>query len=148
MLREQLDADLKTALRQHDALRLSLIRQVKASVLAQETRGRRVTLDDPDILAVIAKEIKEREEVLPDFERGGRADLVEKARAEIAVLEEYLPPKLSDADLQDLVEAAVREVGAEGPRDMGRVMAVLTPKTRGRADGRTVSELVRARLSP
>lgn len=148
MLREQLDADLKRALRQHDALRLSLIRQVKASVLAQETRGRRVTLDDPDILAVIAKEIKEREEVLPDFERGGRADLVEKARAEIAVLEEYLPPKLSDADLQDLVEAAVREVGAEGPRDMGRVMAVLTPKTRGRADGRTVSELVRARLSP
>jgi uncharacterized protein YqeY len=148
MLREQLDADLKAALRQHDALRLSLIRQVKASVLAQETRGRRVTLDDPDILAVIAKEIKEREEVLPDFERGGRADLVEKARAEIAVLEEYLPPKLSDADLQDLVEAAVREVGAEGPRDMGRVMAVLTPKTRGRADGRTVSELVRARLSP
>lgn len=148
MLREQLDEDLKTALRQHDAVRVSLIRQVKANVLTEETRGRRTTLEDPDILAVIAKEIKERQEVIPDFERGGRADLVEKARAEMAVLEEYLPPKLTDEDLKAMVEEAVREVGAEGPRDMGRVMAVLAPKTRGRADGRTVSEMVRARLSP
>ncbi|MCL5967295.1 MAG: GatB/YqeY domain-containing protein, partial [Firmicutes bacterium] len=72
MLREQLDAELKAALRQHDALRVSLIRQVKASIQVQETRGRRTTLDEADILAVIAKELKEREEVIPDFERGGR----------------------------------------------------------------------------
>ena len=148
MLREQLDAELKTALRQHDTLRVSIIRQVKASVQVQETRGRRTTLDDADILAVIAKELKEREEVIPDFERGGRADLVDKARAEMAILEEYLPPQLSDAELLALVEDTVAALDAAGPRDMGRVMGALTPKTRGRADGRRVSEMVRARLLP
>ncbi len=148
MLREQLDAELKTALRQHDTLRVSIIRQVKASVQVQETRGRRTTLDDADILAVIAKELKEREEVIPDFERGGRADLVDKARAEMAILEEYLPPQLSDAELLALVEETVAALDAAGPRDMGRVMGALTPKTRGRADGRRVSEMVRARLLP
>jgi hypothetical protein len=148
VLREQLDAELKTALRQHDTLRVSIIRQVKASVQVQETRGRRTTLDDADILAVIAKELKEREEVIPDFERGGRADLVDKARAEMAILEEYLPPQLSDAELLALVEETVAALDAAGPRDMGRVMGALTPKTRGRADGRRVSEMVRARLLP
>lgn len=147
MLREQLDAELKAALRQHDALRVSLIRQVKASIQVQETRGRRTTLDDADILAVIAKELKEREEVIPDFERGGRPDLVDKARAEMAILAEYLPPQLSDAELSALVEETVAALNAVGPRDLGRVMGALAPKTRGRADGRRVSEMVRARLT-
>jgi len=148
VLREQLDEDLKAALRRHDAARVSLIRQVKAAILTAETRGRRTTLTDAEIQAVIAKEIKEREEVVPDFERGGRADLVEKARAEIALLETYLPPKLTEEELLELVEDAVRQTGAAGPRDLGRVMALLAPKTRGRADGRIVSEMVRARLLP
>ncbi len=148
LLRERLDADLKTALRQHDAARLSIIRQVKSGVLAQETRATRTTLDDDGIMAVIAKEIKERREALADFQRAGRQDLVEKAHAEIAMLEEYLPPPLSAEDLEALVTRAIAESGAGGPRDMGRVMAWLMPHVRGRADGRLVSERVKARLQP
>jgi uncharacterized protein YqeY len=146
MLRERLDEDMKAALRQRDTVRLSVIRQIKAAVLAQETRSTRTTLDDDGILGVIAKELKERQDVLAEFERAGRRDLVDKAQAEMRVLEEYLPPALSAAELDHLVDEAVRETGATGPKDMGKVMAWMMPRVRGRADGRVVSERVQARL--
>lgn len=147
MLRERLEADLKTALREHDQTRLSVIRLIKAAVLTQETKGPRRVLDDAGILEVIAREIKERLEALPEFERGGRADLVAKVQRELAVLREYMPPPLSETELDALVDDAVHRTGAKGPKDMGRVMAELMPAVRGRADGRVVSEKVRARLS-
>lgn len=147
MLREQLDSDLKLALRERHAVRLSVIRQVKAAVLAQETRHARITLDDQAISAVIVKEIKERRDSLAEFERAHREDLAAKARAEIEELSRYLPEALSPADLAALVERAIEETGAQGVRDLGAVMAKVLPETRGRADGRTVSELVRERLA-
>lgn len=147
MLRERLEADLKQALREHDQTRLSVIRLVKAAILTQETKGPRRSLDDAGILEVIAREIKERLEALPEFERGGRTDLVEKARRELAVLREYMPPPLSETELDALVDEVVARTGAQGPKDMGRVMAELMPVVRGRADGRVVSEKVRARLT-
>lgn len=147
MLREQLDADLKQALRERHAVRLSVIRQVKAAVLAQETRHARTTMDDQGIQAVIVKEIKERREALAECERAHREDLANKARAEITELLRYLPEALSPAELQALVDRAIEETGAAGARDLGAVMAKVLPETRGRADGRTVSDLVRDRLS-
>ncbi len=147
MLREQLDADLKLALRERHAVRLSVIRQVKAAVLAQETRHARMTLDDQAIQAVIVKEIKERRDSLAEFERVRREDLAAKAREEIEELSHYLPEALSPAALAALVERAIQDTGAASVRDLGAVMAKVLPETRGRADGRTVSELVRERLA-
>jgi len=146
MLREQLDAELKSALRERHAVRLSVIRQVKAAVLAEETRRTRTTLDDQGIQAVIVKEIKERRESLAEFERAHREDLAEKARAEIQELSRYLPEALSPDELAAIVDRAIQDTGAATLRDLGAVMAKVLPETRGRADGRTVSDLVKARL--
>lgn len=146
-LRERLDQDLKEAMRAKDSARLLVIRGIKAAILATETRGERISLDEAGILQVISKELKERREAIPEFERGGREDLADKLRSEMAILQVYLPEPLSHSDLERLVEAAVNEVGAQGPKDMGKVMGHLTPEIRGRADGREVSEMVKAHLS-
>ncbi|MBX5466801.1 MAG: GatB/YqeY domain-containing protein [Firmicutes bacterium] len=146
-LRERLDEDLKAALRAKDATRLGVIRGIKAAVLAQETQSRRTVLDDDGIIAVIVREVKERREVLPQFEAAGRQDLVEKAKAEIAVLESYLPEPFSPAELSALIAEAIAATGAAGPKDHGKVMGWLAPKIRGRADGRQVAERVREQLS-
>lgn len=145
-LRDRLNDDLKTAMRAKDAVRLSVIRGIKAAILQVETRGERMTLDDPGIVAVIAKEVKERHDAMGEFERGGRQDLVDKLTAEIRVLEEYLPEPLTEAELAGLINEAILATEAKGPKDMGRVMGRLAPRTRGRADGKLVSEEVRKAL--
>ena len=145
-LRDRLNEDLKTAMRAKDAVRLSVIRGIKAAILQAETRGERVTLDDAGILQVITKEVKERQDAAGEFERGGRQDLVDKMAGELAVLKEYLPEPLTEAELASLVDEAISSTGAEGPKDMGRVMGWLTPRTRGRADGKVVSEAVKQAL--
>ncbi|AUW93210.1 GatB/YqeY domain-containing protein [Sulfobacillus sp. hq2] len=145
-LRERLNDDLKTAMRAKDSVRLSVIRAVKAGILAQETRSERITLDDDGILQVIVKEIKERKEANEEFQRAGRSDLVEKNEKDIAILSEYLPTPLTETALTELIVAAIQETGAQGPKDMGKVMNLINPKIRGRADGRHVAELVKAQL--
>ncbi len=146
-LREQLNEDLKAAMRAKDQARLTVIRGIKAAMLAAETRSERITLDDEGIFQVIVKELKERRDALPDFERSGRQDLVDKLQLEMTLLSAYLPTPLTEAELKALVEESVTAVAASGPKDMGKVMGWLSPKTRGRADGRQVSEMVKARLN-
>jgi hypothetical protein len=146
-LRDQLNEDLKTAMRAKDSARLTVIRGIKAAILAAETRSERITLDDDGIMQVIVKEVKERRDALPDFERGGRQDLVDKLTHEVELLAQYLPKPLTESEIEALVAEAVVAVGASGPQDMGKVMGWLSPKTRGRADGRRVSELVKFRLT-
>jgi len=145
-LRERLNQDLKDAMRAKDQARMTVIRGIKAAILEAETKSQRTTLEDDAIIGVIAKEVKERKETLPEFERGGRLDLVEKLQTEIRILEEYLPTPLTPEEVQALIAEAIRETGASGPRDMGRVMGWLSPKIRGRADGRAVSDLVKEHL--
>lgn len=133
-------------MRAKDAVRLLVIRGIKSAILAAETRAERITLEDDGILQVITKEVKERQESLAEFERAGRQDLVDKMHQELRVLQEYLPQPLTDEELRQLVNQAVTDSGASSPRDMGQVMAILQPQTRGRADGRVVAEMVKARL--
>ena len=142
-VRERLNEDLKTAMRAKDSLRLSVIRGVKAAILQAETRDQRTTLEESGILQVLAKEVKERQDSITEFERANRADLVQKLHQEIAVLQDYLPEPLTETELSQLIDQAIAETGAQGPQDMGRVMGWLTPRTRGRADGKAVSEAVR-----
>ncbi|OLZ10466.1 GatB/YqeY domain-containing protein [Sulfobacillus thermosulfidooxidans] len=146
-LREQLNEDLKSAMRAKDQARLSVIRSIKAGILAQETRSERTTLDDEGILQVIVKEIKERKDANSEFEKAGRQDLVEKNLKEIEILSLYLPEPLSEDELAQLIDAAITACGATSPKDMGKVMAIVNPQIRGRADGRHVADLVKARLS-
>ncbi|MCY0880693.1 MAG: GatB/YqeY domain-containing protein [Firmicutes bacterium] len=146
-LRDRLNEDLKSAMRAHDTVRLSVIRGIKAAILSEETRDQRTTLDDDGIIRVIAKEVKQRQESLPDFERSGRSDLVQQLHQELDILSEYLPAPLSDDEVKALVEEAVAATGAAQPKDMGLVMGWLAPRTRGRADGRLVAELVKERLA-
>ncbi len=150
-LRGQLMDDLKDALRQKDGRRKTTIRSVLAAIKKAETEldasGKRVQLDDNDILAIIAKEAKIRKESIIEFQRGGRDDLVAEAQAELAILEAYLPQQMGREEIEAEARRVIEATGASGPRDMGKVMKPLMADLRGRADGRLVNEIVRELLS-
>jgi uncharacterized protein YqeY len=145
-LKERITEDMKTAMRAKDAARLSAIRLLLAAIKQREV-DERVTLSDADVLGVIDKMIKQRRDSITQFEAGHRQDLADAERAEIAVLSAYMPQPLSDAEIDDLIGAALTETGAAGMAGMGKVMAVLRPRLAGRADLAAVSAKVKARLS-
>ena len=145
-LRDRIQADVTAAMRSGDALRRDVLRMVQNAAYNAEKRDRR-TLTDDDYAAVVAREVKTRRESVEAFRAGGREDLAGKEEAEIAILTGYLPEQLSEDDLRSMVDEAITQTGASSPRDMGKVMGWLSPKTRGRADGRRVSELVAASLA-
>ena len=140
-LRDRLDEELKAAMRSNDAMRRDALRMVLAAVQKVEKEGKN-KLSDEEMLGVLAKELKTRHESVDTFRAGGRPDLVAKEEAAIAVVSEFMPQPLSEAELRTLVDQAISETGAASPRDMGKVMGWLSPKTRGRADGKVVSQLV------
>jgi uncharacterized protein YqeY len=133
-------------MRSGDALRRDVLRMTQSAAYNVEKREQR-TLSEEDYAAVLAKEVKTRRESVDAFRKGGREDLVAKEEAEIAILSEYLPQQLTDDEIQALVDEAIAATGASSARDMGKVMGVLSPKTRGRADGKRVSELVARALA-
>jgi uncharacterized protein YqeY len=145
-LKERLDQDLKDAMRAKDQLRLDTIRGLKSAVKYREIELMK-SLDDPGVLGVVASEIKRRRDSVEQYRAGNRQDLVDKEEAEIALLQAYLPQQLGEAELRAKVDEAVKKVGAQGMKDMGAVMKALLPEVQGRADGKAVSELVKARLS-
>jgi uncharacterized protein YqeY len=145
-LKDQLDADLKASMRDKDAVKLSVIRMLKSAIKYREIEAMK-PLDDAGVLQVVSGEIKRHKDSVEQFRAGNRPELVQKEEAEIAVLLGYLPAQLGEAELKAMVEAAVVRTGASGPRDMGAVMKALLPDVQGKADGRLVSELVKARLS-
>ena len=145
-LKDRINDDMKAAMRARETDRLATIRLLLAAIKQREV-DERVTLDDAGITAVIDKMIKQRKDSISQFEAAGRTDLVEKESAELKVLADYMPEQLSDAEIAAEVAAAVAQVGAAGPQDMGKVMGVLKPKLAGRADMTAVSGLVKAALS-
>lgn len=145
-LKEQLDADLKAAMRAKDEVKLSVVRMLKSAIKYREIELMK-PLDDAGVLGVISSEIKRRKDSVEQYTAGSRKDLADKEDAEIKVLQGWLPAQLSEAELKALVEAAVQKSGAQGPKDMGAVMKLLMPDTQGKADGKVVSEMVKARLS-
>jgi uncharacterized protein YqeY len=145
-LKDQLDADLKSAMRDKDAVRLSVVRMLKSAVKYREIELMK-PLDDAGVLQVISQEIKRHRDSVEQYRAGNRPDLVEKEEAEIAVLQAWLPAQLGEAEVRAMVDEVVARVKATGPKDMGAVMKALLPEVQGRADGKLVSELVKARLS-
>ena len=147
-LKAQLRTDLTTAMKARDELRSATLRMTLAAITTEEVAGKVAReLSDDEVLKVIGRELKKRKEAAEAFAGAGRAEQAAREEAEGEVLTAYLPAQLSDAELQELVDAAVAETGAEGPRGMGAVMKVLTPRVAGRADGSRVAAAVKAKLS-
>ena len=145
-LKEQLDDAMKQAMKARDDLRLSAVRMIRSQVKNREIEQKH-ELDDQAVIEVISTLVKQRRESIRLYQEGNRQDLVDKEEAELAILLGYLPAQLSAAEITELVTRAIGEAGAQGIKDMGKVMKVLTPLTTGRADGKTVSETVKRLLS-
>ena len=147
MLLDRITADMKDALRAKDAARLSTLRMLKSAVDYHKIEKKQEKLTDGDVVVVIKKQVKQRQDSIEGFEKGGRADLVEKEKAELAVLKSYLPEEIPPAQLEEIVKAVIAEVGATTKADMGKVMKAVQAKVAGRADNRLVSQIVSANLT-
>ena len=145
-LYEQIEQDLKQAMRAQDARRTSTLRLLKSAMKNAAIEKRQETLPDADVVAVVNRQIKQRREAIEAYGRGGRLDLVSQEEAELTLLTKYVPPPMDDAALQQLVEHAVTATGASTPADQGKVMKQLMAHLQGQVDGKRVSQLVAIRL--
>ena len=145
-LEERLLEDMKTGMKSGDKLAVETLRMLRSQIKnASIAKGE--DLSEDDVIGVLSKEAKKRKESLELFKEGGREDLVEKEQTELDLISSYLPEALSDDELLGIVQKAIDESGAEGLRDMGKVMGLVMPKVKGRADGKMVQELVKKKLS-
>ncbi len=144
---DRVDADLKSAMKARQEGRLSTLRLLKAAFVTVAIDQQQERVTEPQALHVIRRQIKQRRESLEAFQKGQRADLVEKESAELAILQTYLPPQLAEAALRGIVQECVTASGASGPRDMGKVMKLVIERVQGQADGKTISQLVTQALA-
>ena len=145
-MKDELLQDLKEAVKNKDTLRKDTITMLRAAILQVEKDSQK-TLTDDEICAIVAKEVKKRKESVKEHEDAGRQDIADSLKQEVEILSKYLPEQLSQEEIVKLVEDAVKESGAASPRDMGKVMSILRPKTAGKADGKLVSDIVKEKLA-
>ncbi len=146
-LLERLNDDLKQAMRNKEKEKLSVIRMLKASLQNETIKLGRSDLTNDEELTILSREVKQRKDSLREFENADRQDLADKIHSELAIIDEYLPQQLSEDELSLLVKKAVEQTNSSSKADMGKVMAVLIPQTKGKADGALVSKLVQQHLS-
>ena len=147
MLEDQLQKDYIQAMKDRDAVKSSTVNFLRAQLKNVRIEKRSEALEDKDVVAVIKKQIKQRQDSIEQYEKGGRKDLADKETAEMAILKTYLPEELSGEVLQQLVDQAVAETGAQSMKDMGNVIKAVAAKAQGKADNRVISELVKKALS-
>lgn len=145
-IKEVLLQDLKAAMQEKNTLKKDTITMLRAAILQVE-KDEQKEVTEQEIQGIVAKEIKKRKESIPDFERGERLDIVENIKKEIEILSKYMPEQLTIEEIEDLVEKAIKNTGAQGIRDMGKVMGALREKTTGKADGKQVSDIVKDKLA-
>jgi len=141
-LQERLSQEIKSAMLAKDAERLGTLRLLKSALGYAQIEKKSETTSDADFVALVQKEVKKRRDSVEQFEKGGRAELAEKEKSEIKVLETFLPQAMSESELDQLVRATIQEVGATGKKGMGQVIKAVQAKAAGRADGKTISGLV------
>jgi len=146
-LLERLNQDMMQAMKNKEKDRLSVIRMVKASLQNEAIKLGKSELTEEEELTVLSRELKQRKDSLQEFENAGRSDLVEKVKAEIAVITEYMPEQLSEEELIQIIKTTISEVNATSKSDMGKVMGAVMPKVKGKADGSLVNKLVQGLLS-
>ena len=145
-LKERLAEDLKLSMKEKDSVRKNTVQSIRTAVLQIE-KDKKVTLDDEGVIEVIAKELKKRKDVLPEYEKSSREDLIAGLKREIEIVTAYLPSQLSRDELDEIVKDAVQSTGASSMRDMGKIMQAVMPKVKGRADGKAVNEIAKKYLS-
>ncbi len=148
-LKERLEEDMKTAMKEREAgrERLSVIRLARAAIKNSEI-DKMHALSDEEVLTVLAKEIKQRQDAIPDYVKAGRTETVELLGREIAILRAYMPEQMSEDEVRRICRETIEQVGAKDQKDMGKVMGALMPKVRGKADGRLVNQIVKEMLTP
>jgi uncharacterized protein YqeY len=144
-LKDTLLEDLKTAMREKDTIGKNTIQMVRSAVLQVE-KDNKITLDDGGIIEVIAKELKKRKDILPEYEKSGRQDLIDDLKTEIKTLLKYLPEQLNEEELEVIVRQAIEDTGSTSLKDIGKIMKTVMPQVTGRADGRMVNQVVRKLL--
>ena len=144
-MRNQILEDLKTAMKNQDKERLSVIRMVKGSIQMAEL-NKKHELSDEEVIDVITKEIKSRKDSISEFEKGGREDLIEKTQSEIDILKEYLPKQLTETEINQIIDKVFDEVKPASSKDMGKIMKVLTPQVKGKADMGLISKIVKEKI--
>jgi len=144
-LSDQMMADQKVAMRNHQEIRLSTIRMARAAIINEQIEKRR-PLEEAEVLSVLVRQVKQRRESIEEFGKGNRPDLVAKEQAEMEVLLGYMPQQMTREEIEQAARAIVQQVGATGPNDFGKVMSKLAPELKGRADGKLISEVVRGLL--
>ena len=145
-LKEKLAEDLKNSMKNKDTVRKNTVQLVRSGILQFE-KDNKVVLDDDGVIDVIAKELKQRRDSLPEFEKSGRDDLIEKLHREMEVLMEYLPKQLTEDELTEIIKAAIEQTGASSVKDMGKVMGIVTKQTKGRADAKLIGVLAKKLLA-
>lgn len=144
-LKEVLQQDLKSAMKERDAIKKNVVTMMRAAILQIE-KDKKVELDDEGVIEVIARGVKQRKDSIPEFEKGNRPDLVENIKREVDILMGYLPQQLNEDELQRIISDTIFEIGAQSAKDMGKVMNALMPKIKGRADGKLVNTIVKQLL--
>ena len=145
-LKEKLFSDLKDAMKQKDNIKKDAVQMVRAGILQIE-KDTKTELDDDAVIEVIAKEIKKCYDVLPDYEKSGRQELIDELNLKLQIFKSYLPEQLTEDEVKQIVADTINEIGAESMKDMGKVMAIVQPKVKGRADGKLVSGIVKQLLA-
>jgi Uncharacterized conserved protein len=145
-MRNRIINDITAAMKEKNKERLSVLRMVKGSMQLEEISKKR-ELNDEEIITVISKQIKTRKESIAEFEKGNRIDLIDQTNSEIVILEEYMPEQLSEDKINEIINSAISEVNPQVPSDMGKIMGIITPQLRGKADMSLVSKLVKDKLS-
>jgi uncharacterized protein len=145
-LKKKMDQEMILAAKAKDKIRLSALRMLKSGLHNREIDLKR-ELSEAEFLQLLSAMVKQRKDSIEQFEKGGRTDLVEKEKAELSVIQEFMPAPMSETELDAIIAEAIRETGAASIRDMGKVMAALMPRVTGKADGKMVGEKVKARLS-
>ncbi len=140
-LKEKLMEDLKESMKSKNKVRKDVVTMVRAAVKQREV-DERIELVDADIIDIIAKQIKQKKDSIPDFEKGNRQDLIDLTNEEIKILLEYLPPQLSYEELDEIVQKAIEQTGAQTKKDLGKLMALIMPQVKGKTDGKQVNEIV------
>ena len=145
-LREQLMADMKEAMKARDEVKLSTVRMIQSAIKYKETEDRSKPVDDQVVVGLLKTMVKQRKDSIDQFTKGGRQDLADKETAELAVIESYMPKQLSREEMEKMVDSAIQSSGAKSAKDMGLVMKAVLAQAAGRADGKVVQELIKAKL--
>ena len=146
-LRERIDADIKTAMKSKEKIRLETVRSIKKVLLEKEVSARPEALTESQEMEVLVQIAKQRRDSIEQYSKAGREDLAQQEAAELAIIEEYLPAQVSDAEVSDTLDEIITSVGATSAKDMGKVMGAAMQQLKGKADGKKIQEMVKAKLN-